>query len=182
MTWQYIDRTLVVLGFIVLAIYTNETYKLRKIGKDQLDLQILPLPFLYISATSSPHLIIKNIGSGTAIDIQVKPVEFTYEGKNKRFEFEVNYTYGREYGVNTLQHSERLELIGVNFYDDENKKSPKLSIDAFNTYFALDGKFMVDEGRNLDIAYKDIKGQSYEVKHCFGRRGTIITQLPRRVK
>lgn len=182
MTWRYSDRLLIALGFIVLLWYTIETYRLRKIGKDQLDIQILPLPFLYISATSIPRLIIKNIGAGTAIDIKVKPVEFTYDGKKKRFEFEVNYNYGRGYGSNTLQHNEKLELISVIFYVDGIKKSTELSIDAFINYFAPNGKFMVDEGRDIIVTFKDIKAQSYELKHHFSKSGSTIAQLPKRVK
>jgi len=182
MTWKIISLALEVLGFIVLLWYTIETYRLRKIGKDQLDIQIISLPFLYISATINPRLIIKNIGSGTAIDIKVKPVEFTYDGKKKRFEFEVNYNYGREYGSNTLQHNEKLELINISFYDDGIKKSTELSIDAFINYFAPNGKFMVDEGRDIIVTFKDIKAQSYELKHRFSKGGSTIAQLPKRVK
>lgn len=175
MTWQYFDRVLIVLGFIVLSKYTYETYKLRKISKDQQDLQILPLPHLYISRTGNPSLEITNLGNGTAIDIKIKTVEFMREGKQKKFEFEVNY------GNNILEYKGR-KIVTIIFYDSGDKKGYKLSGEAFCMHFAANGKFMIDEGRTISITYQDIMAQTYELKQRFSKRGTFIVQLPKRVK
>ncbi len=175
MTWQILNRILVILGFFVLVIYTRETYKLRKIGNDQKDLQIMPLPFLYLSRTGNPTLEITNFGSGTAVDIKIKTASFKYKGKQKAFEFEVNY------GSNILEYKNK-KFVSVIFYDDGDKKSPKLSGEAFYMYYAADGKSMTNKGKCINITYKDIKAQTYKQEQHFGKQGTAISQLPKRIR
>ena len=181
-SWELINRILVVLGFLVVVIYTKETYKLRKINNDQKDLQIYPLPHMFFSKYSDnglPRIELENIGNGTALDITIEPIEFKYDKSTKRFEFDANWNNNilKPFEINNLP-----KFVEVKFYDKGSKKESKLSQNSFIEYFAANGKFMIDDGRTIIISFKDIKGQTYNVKQVFNKHGTSIIQLPQRVK
>lgn len=84
---------LIVTAFAVIW-YTKEASRLRKISNDQKDLQLLPAFMLYIREQVDMSyegynykLVMRNIGFGTAVAVQISPTIFDTEGDRMEFIF-----------------------------------------------------------------------------------------------
>ena len=171
------------LGVVILIWYAWETRKLRIIANNQKDLEILPLPFIFIRGTSvqDNFLMIKNLGRGTSVATRIESFKIDDNGVLK---FDIGqFSSPRDFSGNLLQPCTEQDprTVFISYSVGEANKSTKLSNSKFYEYFAADGKYIGDKGRELTIAFRDIQNNVYEIKEHFSKDGPIITQLPKRV-
>lgn len=182
---------LIVTAFAVIW-YTKEASKLRKISNDQKDLQLLPAFMLYIREQVDTSyegynykLVMRNIGFGTAVAVQISPTIFDTEGNRMEFIFSL-----ADQNSTLISGEEREVYFDV--YKNNQPNYLERGSD-FDTYFnpssledikSYKESGMVSEDaveqNDVHIIFKDIKGQDYETVIGFRPEGIIVSELPKR--
>ncbi len=178
----------------VLIWYANETTKIRKISKEQLDLQLLPAMMLYIrrndgSVDADPEhysLTIRNVGNGTATTIKVVSPIFKVQGKKIEFRFKLSSQN------NTLIADEERGLEIDSYIDGQSNYQNRYR--DFHAYFSptnledvqvLKKDKLVKEDtptkNEITIKFKDIHGQAYSTVIGFDPSGISILKPPLRI-
>lgn len=187
--FETIYRVSLIGTFIVLILYTIETYKIRKINADQKDLQLLPAMMIYWQQSSGTERpILKNIGFGAALAIEILGTN-VIEGKSKH-----DFTYHLVDGNNTLNPQEE-RGIGVNLtingkYDSKplpkfqqyyNPANLQVVQDYIESAGATGTLVGLETKRDISIRFGDISGKRYETTIHFGGKGVSIIKVPTRL-
>jgi hypothetical protein len=177
--------------FFVLIWYTKETWQIRKINQQQMDLQLLPAMMLYLrrdpesSAADPDHyrLTIRNIGHGAATEVRLKDVKLKIENKMYEFKFELADQN------DTLIADEEREVEIDSFLDGKSNYQNRMRDfhDHFSPYSLTDIEVFRESGQidgeipitgEIEIGFKDINNQMYETTIGFSSRGVSIIKSP----
>lgn len=158
----------------VLIWYAMETWKIRKINAQQRDLQLLPLPMLYLKHYGgSDRLVVRNIGAGAAIDVRVIPSQFKEESETLSFKYHL-------VGLNTTLVPQEERGIGINLdINGQENDDPLPNFLIYHNPEIIERR--KHKNREIKVQFKDITGQKYSTTISFNSKGISIINPPTRV-
>jgi hypothetical protein len=155
--WNKLQAIIQIPIVIIMAWATWETFEMRNASQEQTAKSSMPLVVFDVNKENFLKPIIKNVGYGPALNINISPI------KNREFELSFNNVNGIENGGE--------ELLDFEIYtrNSDVKKIFQSDSTQFESYFAYRGNhFMGRTSENdlgtIKITYEDILGNKYSTK------------------
>lgn len=173
----------IILGFTMLAaiVYAYFTLRILNNSVEQSREKIMPLPVVYargngLSGENKRIFRIRNIGNGTALNIQIEPF-FLKVLDQKRTKLLKKYKYViKVKDPNILIKNEERDLVAETFINgDRSKSEGDLLFPYLHPEYAT-------KKIPLAVYYEDVKGNKYCVKIGFGKGNLSIIDYPKLIK
>lgn len=163
LTISVINCIVLFVTAVIIALYTIYTYKLFKETEKQTELSLRPFIVVYINGKD---FYVRNIGSGTAIDIEIKDLYHhpqVIDWLFLRFDKINSLIFGEEKKLNII-------LAGKEEDGSEFQKKDWSMEATLRPEYAR-------EDYDLSIEYKNIVGKIYNTKIQIGKSGIKIKSL-----
>lgn len=164
---QILANLILAITAIVLAVYTVETYRLRKISNSQLEISLTPNVILFFQGESNERkMYAKNVGKDAAFGVKISDVSIVFKDINEKLDFKFKLKE-KNFLIPTEEHE-----VQVDIYRDNERKGDQA------IYF--DERYNPTADYDFGIECVNSTGWKLKSTWSLGKSGLLPKKLPSR--